>query len=179
MQTELYNKCLSEAKFIKSTGYHIDTSLEDITNYLYNEQICKDEREAYIDSKLIDFCDEIVSIEEMDNRELIDIQVSGDNLFYANDILTKNSIGLPQSLDWFIAVTTNEVLMENNQQLIHLLKTRWGAKQSVKPQLVSIDWSKMRYSDVGSTKEVQNAVGNRPEPTKKTKKRETKAIDFD
>jgi replicative DNA helicase len=92
---------------------------------------------------------------------------------------TSESIGLPQSLDWFIAVTTNEVLMENNQQLFHLLKTRWGAKQSVKPQLVSIDWSKMRYSDVGSTKEVQNAVGNRSEPTKKTKKRETKAIDFD
>ena len=40
----------------------------------------------------VDFIyDEIVSIEEIDEKETIDISVSGDNLFYANDILTHNS----------------------------------------------------------------------------------------
>uniref|UniRef100_UPI001298EAC6 cyanophage-like gp41-1 intein n=1 Tax=metagenome TaxID=256318 RepID=UPI001298EAC6 len=32
----------------------------------------------------------ILKIEELDERELIDIEVSGNHLFYANDILTHN-----------------------------------------------------------------------------------------
>jgi len=82
---------------------------------------------------------------------------------------TSESFGLPATLDWFIAVTQDEVLQENKQQLVHLLKTRWGSKAETKPQLVNIDWSRMRYSDVGSTQEVVNKVGNR-KPEKKEKK---------
>jgi len=164
----LYAKCLVNADYIIKTGHHLDMSVEEVANYLYNEEICKAEREKYHDQKLIDFDDEIVEIEELEERELLDIQVSGDNLFYANNVLTKNSVGLPMTLDFFAAMTTDDVLQENNQQLLHLLKTRWGAKADVKPQLVNIDWSRMRYSDVGSTQEVVNKVGNR-KPEKKEK----------
>ena len=43
---------------------------------------------------MVKFYDEIVSIKKIDKRKMIDIEVSGDHLFYANDILTKNSMGL-------------------------------------------------------------------------------------
>jgi replicative DNA helicase len=79
---------------------------------------------------------------------------------------TSESFGVPATLDWFIAITQDEVLKENGQQCIHLLKTRWGNKSTVKPQLVNIDWDRMRYSDVGSTQEIANQVGQR-KPKKK------------
>jgi len=81
---------------------------------------------------------------------------------------TSESYGLPATLDFFIAITQDEVLAENKQQMIHLLKTRWGIKADARPELVSIDWSRMRYSDVGSTQEIVNKVGNR-KPEKKEK----------
>lgn len=81
---------------------------------------------------------------------------------------TSESIGLPATLDWFCAITTDEVLQQNSQQLLHMLKTRWGRKSNIKPQLVSVDWDKMRYTDVGTSQEVANKVGNR-KPDKKAK----------
>jgi replicative DNA helicase len=79
------------------------------------------------------------------------------------------SFGTAHTMDWLIAATTDEVLQENGQQLLHLLKTRWGNKSKAKPQLVNVDFDLMRYSDVGSTQEVVNKVGNR-KPEKKEKK---------
>lgn len=76
---------------------------------------------------------------------------------------TSDSFGLPMTLDWFIALTTDEVLQDNSQQLVHLLKTRWGNKTSTKPQLVNINFDKMRYSDVDSTQALQDQVAiNKP-----------------
>ena len=63
---------------------------------------------------------------------------------------TSESVGLPQSLDWFAAIVTNEELMELGQQMILPLKTRFGNKAGLKPQMVRIDFDKMRYSDVDS-----------------------------
>lgn len=82
---------------------------------------------------------------------------------------TSESIALPATLDWFCAITTDEVLQENNQQMLHLLKTRWGRKSDIKPQLVGIDWDKMRYTNVGSASELAGKVGNK-KPEKKEKK---------
>lgn len=117
-----------------------------------------------------------------------DITCDGNNLFYANGVLTHNSgysegspdmtstsesFGLPATLDWFIAITMDEVLSDNGQQLIHLLKTRWGNKSKVKPQLVNINFDKMRYSDVGmptrndSVKETQAMAGKGKRPKQK------------
>lgn len=64
---------------------------------------------------------------------------------------TSESVGLPQSLDWFAAIVTSEELMEMGRQMIIPLKTRYGNKSGLRPQLVSIDFDKMRYSDVESS----------------------------
>jgi len=90
------------------------------------------------------------------------------------------SFGTAATMDWLIAITTDEVMMENGKQLIHLLKTRWGNKAKVKAQLVNIDFDKMRYSDIDSNndqiKDVQSKVGQ----TKPEKKKvESSSIDFD
>lgn len=175
MNKELYQQCANTAVEIVEKNINYGMSTREVTDYLYNEAICKKEREEYHDLKLINFNDEIESIEELDERELLDIQVSGDNLFYANNILTKNSIGLPQTADFMFAATTDEVLEDNNQQLFHLLKTRWGNKSSVKPKLVNIDFNKMRYSDIGTgmsnhdktVKNVQDSVGKNKMNSKK------------
>lgn len=64
---------------------------------------------------------------------------------------TSESVGLPQSLDWFAAMVTSEELMEMGRQMIIPLKTRYGNKSGLRPQLVGIDFDKMRYSDVESS----------------------------
>lgn len=162
MNEDLYEGCLIKANDILKMDSSIELDIFQIADYLYKEEHNKKEREEYTDQKLIDFNDEVVSIEELDERELMDIAVSGDNLFYANDILTKNSFGLPATLDFFVAVTQDEVLKDNSQQLIHLLKTRWGNKSETRPELVNIDWNKMRYSDPGGVpEETAKKVGNR------------------
>jgi replicative DNA helicase len=92
---------------------------------------------------------------------------------------TSESIGLPQSLDFFVALTTDEVLQENGQQLLHLLKTRWGKKSDIKPQLINIDWSRMRYSDVGSVQSVANKVGIKKPDKKNSKEKKMAEIDWE
>jgi len=49
----------------------------------------------------IEFNDEIIEIIDLgEEGEMIDIEVSGDHLFFANDILTKNSMGVPATADF-------------------------------------------------------------------------------
>ncbi|AND74994.1 hypothetical protein pf16_71 [Pseudomonas phage pf16] len=77
---------------------------------------------------------------------------------------TSESVGLPQTLDFFAAIVTNEDLMEMGRQMILLLKTRFGNKQGMQKQLVGIDWNKMRYYDIdpsndSKVEQVQQAVG--------------------
>lgn len=61
---------------------------------------------------------------------------------------TSESFGLPMSLDFFFAIVTNQELMEQGYQVLHLLKTRFGNKSGMKSQTVKIDFDKMRYGDV-------------------------------
>lgn len=148
-------------------GIEID-SVGQLADLIYDMFMDKAKQDHMTD-RMIDYNDEIVSIEEDCVTETMDITVSKDSLFYANGILTKNSFGLPATLDWYIAITMDEVLADNKQQMIHLLKTRWGNKSKVKPQIVGIDFDKMRYSDVGisnnnSVKEVQEKAGKGKKP---------------
>jgi len=112
------------------------------------------------DYKDIDFDDEIVSIEELPEEELIDIEVSDDNLFYANDILTHNSaygnvdagletvsesIGLVQTADVFYFIINSDAMKENNQVLIKFEKNRNTGQLS--SHMMEVDYSRMRYTD--------------------------------
>jgi hypothetical protein len=107
--------------------------------------------------------DEIVSIKKIGERKTIDITVSGDNLFFANGILTHNSginnsdieltdtsesIGGPMSADLLLALISTEELEELNQIMIKQLKNRYADPTYYKRFVVGIDRTKMRLYDV-------------------------------
>ncbi len=107
--------------------------------------------------------DEIVSIKKVGIKETIDITVSGDNLFFANDILTHNSgmnssdieltdtsesMGGPMTADLLLALISTEELEELGQILVKQLKNRYGDKSMYKRFVVGIDRAKMRLYDV-------------------------------
>ena len=102
----------------------------------------------------------ILKIEELDERELIDIEVSGNHLFYANAILTHNSssdveltdtsesFGLPATADLMFALISTEELEELGQIMVKQLKNRYNDPTINKRFVVGIDRAKMRLYDV-------------------------------
>ena len=104
---------------------------------------------------------EVVSIEEIGEMDMIDIEVSGNHLFYANDILTHNSnsdvgledtsesFGLPATADFMFAlVKQSEELADLNQIVVKQLKNRYGDPNINSRFIVGVDRSKMRLYDV-------------------------------
>ena len=103
---------------------------------------------------------QILKIEELDEREMVDIEVSGNHLFYANDILTHNSssdveltdtsesFGLPATADLMFALISTEELEGLGQIMVKQLKNRYGDKSMYKRFVVGIDRAKMRLYDV-------------------------------
>jgi hypothetical protein len=101
----------------------------------------------------------ILKIEELDERELIDIEVSGNHLFYANDILTHNSssdveltdtsesFGLPATADLMFALISTEDLEGLGQILVKQLKNRYASTDKYRRFVLGIDRSKMRLYD--------------------------------
>ena len=108
----------------------------------------------------IDFNDEIESIEYIGEEELIDIEVSHDNLFYANDILTHNSaignteagmenisesLKIAMTADVAIMLINNDQMKEQNQQIWKLVKNRYTGQM---PSLMmETDFTRMTYRD--------------------------------
>lgn len=76
--------------------------------------------------KLIDYNDEIISIEDAGEMETMDITVTGDSLFYCNDILTKNSIGLAATCDIMCSIWQEEEDKELGRINIGIIKNRFG-----------------------------------------------------
>ena len=101
----------------------------------------------------------ILEIEELDERELVDIEVSGNHLFYANDILTHNSssdveltdtsesFGLPATADLMFALIKTDELEELGQILVKQLKNRYNDLTIFKRFVVGVDRAKMRLYD--------------------------------
>lgn len=109
------------------------------------------------------YLDKIISIEELDEEDTIDIEVDGNNLFLANDILTHNSglgssdvdmtntsesIGAPAAADIMLAIIATEELLEMNQYMFKQLKNRFSDIEKFKRFVVGVDKSKMRLYDV-------------------------------
>ena len=102
----------------------------------------------------------ILKIEELDEREMIDIEVSGNHLFYANNILTHNSssdveltdtsesFGLPATADLMFALISTEELEGMGQIMVKQLKNRYNDPTIFKRFVVGIDRAKMRLYDV-------------------------------
>jgi hypothetical protein len=93
-----------------------------VVDKLLEEQ---EEKNAITD-KLINYNDEIVSIDYLGERETIDISVTGDSLFYCNDILTKNSIGLASTADLICSLWREEEDIELGIINMGLQKNRFG-----------------------------------------------------
>ncbi len=111
---------------------------------------------SYID------CDEIVSIEYVGMEDTIDINVSGDRLFYANDILTHNcavdevefdhshisgGISKIQTADNVFGIFTSRAMRERGNYQIQLMKTR---NSSGVGQKIDLDFNidSLRITDV-------------------------------
>jgi histidyl-tRNA synthetase len=108
----------------------------------------------------MEYYDEIVSIKKIDKRKTIDISIDGNNLFYANNILTHNSgfgnveldltntgdsLGFVQYADLVIGVTKPEEFKELNKLLWMILKNRFGLNEIKFP--VNVIYEKMRVFD--------------------------------
>jgi hypothetical protein len=104
--------------------------------------------------------EKIQKIEELGYDEAIDIEVSGNHLFYANDILTHNSnsdvdltdtsesFGLPATADMMFAVINSEEMEELGQLMVKQLKNRFSDPAKFRRFVVGVDRRKMRLYDV-------------------------------
>lgn len=140
-----FNKAIMmvESGIVKLTDEMDIFQLTDLLIKLENEKKYKNEKS---DNNIV-YNDEILSIEEVGHLETVDISVSGDNLFYCNGILTKNSFGLPATADFMFALITNEELEALGQILVKQLKNRYSDLNVYKKFIVGVDKSKMRLYD--------------------------------
>ena len=125
------------------------------------------------DLKDIDFNDEIVEIEEIEERETIDIEVDGNHLYYANDILTHNSaynnldagvesisdsIGVIMTADIALVLITNEQLREQKQVMIKSEKNRYTGK--LDKVILEVNWAKMQFKSIVENKDIVEELNN-------------------
>ena len=138
--------------------------------------------------------DEIVSIKKIGERETIDINVSGDNLFFANDILTHNSgssttessledvsdsYGIAFTADLLLALISTEELEQMNQIIIKQLKNRYGPLDRYRKFSVGIDRPKMRVYNVEQAAQ-ESLIDTSGDPTEIIDlKSKFKTINFD
>lgn len=78
---------------------------------------------------MIKYDDKIISIEEIGEGEMIDIEVDKDHLFYANGILTKNSYGIPATADFMAIYGIDEEAMIYQSEIYYkIVKNRLGGR---------------------------------------------------
>lgn len=114
-------------------------------------------------NELITEWDEIVSINAIGEQDTIDINVSGNKLFYANDILTHNSsveevefdhshisggLSKIQTADNVFGIFTSRAMRERGKYQIQLMKTR---SSSGVGQKIDLDFNidTLRITDPG------------------------------
>jgi hypothetical protein len=106
----------------------------------------------------MNFNDEIVSIEILDDEEMIDIEVSDDHLFHGDGILVSNSIGIPGVCDLMLAGMRNEETDSIGQIIYKQLKNRFR-KMQYKPKFVlGCDFDQQLFYDLSQSE--QNLVEN-------------------
>jgi hypothetical protein len=180
----LYEKCFKKAIYLKEKGYIHQTNeieLFELTDLLFT---IEEERQlkSELSDKLIDYNDEIMSIEDVGTLQTIDISVTGDNLFYCNDILTKNSIGLPQTCDLMLGLISTPELEELGQIMIKQLKNRYADVNYYNKFVVGIDRNKMRVFDTENSSQVGIADPQKAPPmsytSNKKEKRDTSDFVF-
>ena len=155
--------CLEKAQLLVKRGVIALTpemdlfQLTDLLIKLEQEKTFKND----LSDKLINFEDEIIAIEDVGDMDTIDISVSGDNLFYCNNILTKNSFGLPATADFMVALIATEQLDNLNQMMVKQLKNRYSDMSRHRRFIIGVDRAKMRLYDVeDSAQTLLSSEGN-------------------
>jgi hypothetical protein len=172
----LEEKCLYKANKLIQSGFS-NLDLFQLTDLLIKLETEKDEKNLLTD-KYIDYNDEIVSIEYCGIKETIDIGVSGDNLFYCNGVLTKNSFGLPATADTMIGMIKTEELDKLNQVMFKQIKNRDNDVSINKRFVVGIDRSKMRLYDVEQSAQNDILDANKEEEYNNEEKQQNKFSGF-
>lgn len=147
-----YLQCYKQAEIIVNNpevfkNWNNITDVELLAEILYNLKQEKEERSQLTDS-LIDYNDEIVEIIELEEQDVMDITVSADNLFYANDILTKNSHGIAVTSDLMFGLISTPELEQLGHLRIKQLKNRFNSIYMPASFLVGIARAKMTLFDV-------------------------------
>lgn len=147
-----YIQCSNQAQIIIDNpnifkNWNNITDVELLTGILYNLKEEKEEHSVVTDT-YIDYNDEIVSIEECNEMELMDITVSGDNLFYINDIVTKNSHGISMTADLMFGFISTPELEQLGHLRVKQLKNRFGNLFAPNSFLIGAHRAKMTLFDV-------------------------------
>jgi len=150
---ELELKCFKTAEKMISSGLS-NLDLFELTDLLIKLDQERNEKNALSDSN-IDYNDEIVEIVEMGELETINIGVSGDNLFYCNNILTKNSFGTMMTADIAVALIKTEELDNLGQVMFKQIRNRDNDVSKYKRFVVGVDRNKMRLYDVEQNAQVE------------------------
>jgi replicative DNA helicase len=150
-----YRITLSNGQTIVCSDNHVFPTKNGEKNILngLKEGMCLMVKEEFV---------EILSIEKIEDVEMIDIEVTGNRLFYANGILTHNSgynnsdveltdtsesFGLPATADFMFALISTEELQQLNQLMVKQLKNRFGDPNHFKRFVIGVDREKMRLYD--------------------------------
>jgi hypothetical protein len=109
----------------------------------------------------IDFNDEIISIEYIGEQNTYDIDITGNHLYFANDILTHNSavnnvdasndsvsdsIGTIMTADFIVFLLQNEQMKEENLITCKVTKNRFTGRTDQWD--MNIDYEHMRFNDL-------------------------------
>lgn len=159
--------CFVKAHHMLSNGLAKDMDLFDLTDLLISIEKEKEEKQLKSDAANIDFNDEIVSIEEVGELETVDISVTGDQLFYCNEILTKNSMGITHTADCILGLITSEELESRGQIMFKQLKNRWGDLGYYRRFVVGIDRSRMKLFNLEDR--AQDSIQSQPSNSKNSK----------
>ncbi len=81
----------------------------------------------------VNYNDKILKIEEIgEEDEMLDIEVNKDHLFYANGILTKNSLGVPATADFMAIFGEDQNSLTYESELHYkIIKSRLGGRVGV------------------------------------------------
>ena len=122
-------------------------------------------------SRIFEIKDEIESIEYIGEEDTIDIDVSGNRLFYANDILVHNSsidevefdhshisggLSKIQTADNVFGIFTSRAMRERGRYQLQLMKTRSSSGVGQKVDL-EFDVETLRIRDLGEDEEKKSS----------------------
>lgn len=117
------------------------------------------EREIY-EAQTLDFNDEIIGVEYIGEREMMDISVSNNQLFYANGILIHNcatnnleadnsavsdSMGSVMTADFLMFLLQTEEMKEKGDIICKITKNRYTGKTETFP--MRVNYELMRFED--------------------------------